>query len=604
MTVALLNPHAPSRRDYALYALVAVTILLLIKPHNPALVMQGTLQDPDSYMTLLRLRDALDAGHWFGYMVARDSSGGGVVLPWSHLMDGLILLLRAPLRLALPPASALYWAGILVGPLSVAALGLLCAWAAAPLASREWLWTAPVAAALAPPILNYGQLGDVTHHVALAALAVAAWGAAGRAAFGSRRDGGLAGCFVGLGIWLSPEAMPYGMMAIGGIFVSWATRPSPAVAKALAAAGTCLLAVIASGLVLDPPLAGRGAPELDRISAAFLVFSLLVCVACWVPHTLRLARLTLPARFAATGIAGAAAAAAWLALFPVYLRGLSGLMTPDEAVAFFGNIQEMQPLRTPGPLMLFALSGVLAVLAALAFTAAELRAGRAGSLPQVLWGYAGLCGAASLALAIMHLRFSIYPAAGAAVMLPMLLARVSRPGVKRWRVLLRPGLLAGFLCVPGLMGQMLITKAEAEQAASRKAGELQCSLQAASALLSPYTGHVILADVNAGPELLYRTGVKIVGSLYHTGIAGYMRLRAAWQASGLDAVPPELAAAKVDYVLICPDLSEAAALGHPPKTLYDRLNAGDAPGWLHPVAHESVSGWTLYGLTPEGAAPS
>ena len=604
MTVALPDPHGPSRREYVLCALVAVVILLLAKPHNPALVMHGTLQDPDSYMTLLRLRDALDAGRWFGNVVSRDASGDGVALPWSHLMDGLILLLRAPLRLALPPAAALYWAGVLIGPLSVGVLGFLCAWAAAPLASRQWLWTAAAAASLAPPILNYGQLGDVTHHVALGALSVAAWGAAGRAAFGSLRAGGLAGCFAGLGIWLSPEAMPYGMMALGGIAVSWAVRPSPAVAKALAAAGSCLLAVIVLGLLLDPPCAGRAVPELDRLSTAFLALGLLACAACWVPCAPRLAGLALPARFAVMGIVGAAAASAWLALFPAYLRGLAGLMTPDQAVAFFGSIQEMQPLRTPGLLTLFALNGVLAVLAALAFAAAGLRAGRARPLPQVLWGYAGLCGAVSLAMAIMHLRFSIYPAAGAAVMLPVLVSRVSRGRAERWRVLLRPGVLAGFLCAPGLMGQMLVTKAEAEQAAPRKAGELQCPLQAASDLLLPYAGHVVLADVNAGPELLYRTGVSIVGSLYHANIAGYMRLRAAWQASDLDAAPPELAAAKADYVLICPDPSEAAALGHPPQTLHDRLNAGDAPAWLHPVAHEPLSGWILYGLAPEDAAPS
>jgi len=71
----------------------------------------------------------------------------------------------------------------------------------------------PVAVALAPPIMGYGQLGGVTHHVALAVFAVGAWGAGGRAAFGSIRSGILLGLFAGFGIWLSPEALPFGMMA-------------------------------------------------------------------------------------------------------------------------------------------------------------------------------------------------------------------------------------------------------------------------------------------------------------------------------------------------------------------------------------------------------
>ncbi len=155
---------------------------------------------------------------------------------------------------------------------------------------------------------------------------------------------------------------------------------------------------------------------------------------------------------------------------------------------------------------------------------------------------------------------------------------------------------------PGLLGQWLITKAEAGQTAPHRPGEAQCSLRTAANLLSPYAGKVVLADMNAGPELLYWTGVKIVGSLYHTGIAGYMRLRAAWQVDSLDNIPPELPAAGVDCVLACPDPAEAAALGHPAVILWDRLDAGDPPSWLHPVAHEP-SGWTLYSLTPESAGP-
>ncbi len=280
-------------------------------------------------------------------------------------------------------------------------LGLLCAWTAAPLASGEWLWTA-AAAALAPPILNYGQFGDVTHHVPLVALAVGAWGAAGRASFGSVRAGWLAGLFAGLGLWVSPESMLYGMMAFGGIFVSWAARPTPGVAKALAAAGCCLLAVIASGLLLDPAHAGRSVPELDRLSAAFLALGLIVCAACWVPRAPCVARLMLAGRFALIAGIGMGGAALWLALFPAYLRGLAGLMTPDEAAAFFGGIQELRPLGMPGMFTLFALGGTLATLAASGFTIASFGVGQPRLLPRILWSYAAICGTASLAVAILH----------------------------------------------------------------------------------------------------------------------------------------------------------------------------------------------------------
>ena len=43
---------------------------------------------------------------------------------------------------------------------------------------------------------------------------------------------------------------------------------------------------------------------------------------------------------------------------------------------------------------------------------------------------------------------------------------------------------------------------------------------------------VVPADVNDTPDLLYRTQVRTVGSLYHRDIEAFARLRAAWR------VPP------------------------------------------------------------------
>src|SRR5579859_5127392 len=82
---------------HVLYFFTALTIVVLMSPHVAEHLMQGTLVNPDSYMRLVRIQEALDHGRWFGDVVSGDVSGLGDVLPWSHLLDGLILLLRAPL---------------------------------------------------------------------------------------------------------------------------------------------------------------------------------------------------------------------------------------------------------------------------------------------------------------------------------------------------------------------------------------------------------------------------------------------------------------------------------------------------------------------------
>ncbi|MEI9983570.1 MAG: hypothetical protein WDN69_10430 [Aliidongia sp.] len=119
-------------------------------------------------MRLVRIQEALDHGSWFGDVVSRYDSGRGVIVPWSHVLDGAILLLRAPLRLFLSAGEALFWAAAAVGPLSVGLLGMACAWAAASLTKGQWLWVAPFLAASVLPIVSYGVLGDATHHVLLA----------------------------------------------------------------------------------------------------------------------------------------------------------------------------------------------------------------------------------------------------------------------------------------------------------------------------------------------------------------------------------------------------------------------------------------------------
>ena len=577
-------------RGYGPHFVLALVTGLAIRFQAIPAVLHGALQDPDSYMRLVRMQDGLDAGHWFGNAVLRDASGTGVVLSWSHLLDGLILLLRAPLRLVLSPAAALFWAGVATGPLLLGALGAACAWAAAPLAARAWLWTASLAVAVAPAILNYGELGFVTHHVALVMVVVVAWGAAGRAAFGHSGAGAVAGAFVGLGIWLSPEAMPFGAMGLGAIFLSWAVRPRWGVAEACLAAGVSLLGVLATALVLDPPAGGLSAVALDRLSLPFLCLGGTVAALSCLP--LGLSGRSAGVRFAVLAGAAAASGAAWLALFPGFLRGLAGLMTPEEAAAFFSHIQEMAPLATPGAFALYALPGSLAAVAA------AILAALPGQPPlfRVLWLYAALCVAGCVGLAVAHFRFSPYSAAAAAIMLPILLRHLSAPAMLAWRPLFRPGLLMVFLCAPGLVGRSLVSRAQADEAASVVAYEADCPVATAVALLAPFAGSVVLAHVDDGPELLYRSRVATVGSLYHPNIAGYMRLRAAWRARDLERPPPELLATGARAILICPHHARMAMIDGPATTLFDRLNVGDTPAWLHADAGAPGSNWVLYQL--------
>jgi len=81
------------------------------------------------------------------------------------------------------------------------------------------------------------------------------------------------------------------------------------------------------------------------------------------------------------------------------------------------------------------------------------------------------------------------------------------------------------------------------------------------------------------PELLYRTPIRTVGSLYHRNAVAYLRLRDAWDSPPSDTVPAAVRATEAAYILICPSRAPPPAPG-PADTLWDRLRADRSPPWL------------------------
>ncbi|HUW80582.1 MAG TPA: hypothetical protein VMV54_06785, partial [Acidocella sp.] len=132
---------------FLLLFLLSAGLNILLGVHAWPAVLAGSLNDPDSYMRLLRIEQGIHAGHLVN-MVARDDSGAGVLVEWSRLLDALLWLMAAPLAVFIGWHRALYAAGVALGPLSVGALGAVLAWVVEPFAARRYLWTAAVAAAV------------------------------------------------------------------------------------------------------------------------------------------------------------------------------------------------------------------------------------------------------------------------------------------------------------------------------------------------------------------------------------------------------------------------------------------------------------------------
>lgn len=609
-------------------------------------VSHGGLLNPDSYMRLVRLREMVAAGAPLDG-VARDGSGQGMVLPWSHLLDSLVVLLAAPFAPWLGWDEAARRVAVGFGPLCMGALAAAVAWAVSPLAERRWRLVAPVMLVVSPPLVAYGLPGVLHHHVLLAVCAVMVAGWAGRAAAGGpggaregaregagqgadARAGLRAGAWGAVGLWFSPETAPFTLAAFAALGLSWLAGPGRAHAAAgLRGAGTAFLAVLAAAYAVDPPLDRPFDPALDRLSTVWLALGAACCASGWLAW---LASRWAPGPGPVPGrarLAGAAMAVlpplVWLCAFPRVLLGPDALMTPEQARAFFDVIGEMQPVAGWGEAARDLAPGALA---------AGLTAWWAAHRRSVPWAWAALCAAAAVGLGALHLRFAAYPAAFAAAALPVVLTRC--PGSEGRRLgrdggsappgqsvsggtrttemedaperggisgavvfrpsagvfipagpFARPALLLAFVAGP-LLG------ADAARASDAGAPPARCTAPPPVALLDPAAGEVVLTGPNEAPELLYRTGVLTVGSLYHRGIESYMRLRAAWRSGPADEQPDAVRATGARWVLACRGAARDLLVSDlPPDTLRDRLARGEAPPWLS-LAGSDEAGWMLW----------
>ena len=538
-------------------------------------VLQGALVNPDTAMRLLRLKASLAAGAPL-HAVMRDSSGHGTVLHWSHLLDALILAVAAPVAAVGGWDAGLRWATVVFGPVTVGLLALAVAWAIGPLARAGPgrlgpVWMAGLVLGLTNAIVSYGLSGVIHHHVLIAATAAMAVGYAIRSvALGDGRAGAYLGLWIAFGLWLSPEALAFGLMAYGGIWVSWLMQPTAAVGRAIAAAGFALFGVTVLAWVTDPPAAGYLAVEPDRISVMF------VWLTAGAAFAGSFTLLTLWARPIALA-AGIGTAVAWFVAYPQILRGTSGLMSPEQAAAFFGGILEMSPVNSPAAAILHLGSGSIAIIF-LAWAAWRRR--------SAVILYIMLCALVLVALGARHLRFAAYPATLAAGLLPIAIAMVMRSGLPdRIVARVRIAMIAAVLALPALGGYGLAALASGDRDLAEH-NNASCALGGATELVNPLGDAIVLTPVNDGPFLLWRTHIRTVGTLYHRGIEGYMRSDRAW----FDPADPHDAvlAAGATYVLLCPQSGLAAPAG----SLLARLVANDLPPWLE--RDGASGGYVLY----------
>jgi hypothetical protein len=559
--------------------------------------LDGSLVDPDSYMRLVRVGELVRDWHWFDGTIARANAPYGDTLHWTRPFDVLILLFALPASYAMDMERALYVAGFLVSPVLQLATALLLIWALRPVIQRDARFLPAVALFLQPGALAYSLLGRADHHALLLLVFVAVAGFMLRGLHNARdgRAPFIAGAFAAFGVWISVEFLLVAAICLTTLSLAWliGERDRASQGKWFAFG---LSAVILLALFVERPIDSLLVASYDRVSSVYYLVSVAILVFWRTAETLEGRRgpgLHLAGR-AALGTVGAVAVALVIAaVYPLFYAGPMAEVDPRIVPIWLDRVLEMRPLvpddrHSLGTFVIF-LGGVIVAIP-LFVVALMSERGSPRFFPYLFIGVALIL---LTLVALRHMRFSSYAELAFVMAFAVLFDRFLR-----WTGTIDTDLLRGFLrgsfisilvVGPLVVGNTLMarptnhTDAAGQSLSGCDAGAVAAYLESDPRWrMAPQT---ILAFMDIGPELLYRTRHRVIGTPYHRngdGIFDGHRMLATGDLAEARALAEQR---RVDLILLCQSSAERAfyAAAEGEENLYALLDRGTPPGWLSAV---------------------
>ena len=490
----------------------------------------------------------------------------------------LLVVLALPLSAFFGFGDALFRAGVIISPILHVIAALALAWAVRPLIGRAGGYLAGALTSVQFGIVGYATVGHADHHLLLALITILAFGFMLRA-LAAAGPGWAAGLVLAVGIWVGPEALIVTGLCLASGGLVWLTGEEDG-----AGLNVSLALGLTLGLVLVV-LAERGVAGFldvgyDRVSIVHVTGGGLV-LAFWAAVRAFSGPWGPGSRVLAAGAGAAGAGAVLWALFPKVLLGPLGGVDP-ALLPIIADISEFAPVGD-FPRFLVYLGGTLI---AVPWSLWRLRTHWGG---PGRWG--GCLAAAALivylALAVNWIRGSMYVGIFVAVFVADLISRLEARLARRPRAAI--GSIAFVFSAVVLAVGPLAAGVAGVAAANGEGVEPRCPIQELSRHLngdewglSPRT---ILASPNFGPELLYRTGHRVVSTLHHPNAGGILDsigiLGGNDEAQTLGLIRKR----RVDLIMICVHgIGDGYLRGRDDgRILYRRLVDGNLPPWARAV---------------------
>ena len=559
-------------------------------------LIADVLIDPDSYMRLVRIQELVQGWQWFDGTIERANAPYGDTLHWTRPFDLLILLLALPASLALELDRAIFVAGLAVSPLMQLATALLLIWALRP-AIRPAFWFLPALALfLQPGALAYSLTGRADHHALLLLVFVAVAGFTLRALRNKldARPALCAGLAAGFGVWLSVEFLLVAGICFAALGLAWLFgERERAQQSKWCALGMSLMLVAA--LFVERPLERAFEASYDSVSGVQYLLAVGILVFWQAVEALEARSRSGPGFVARAFLAGAGAGALALmvgGVYPLFFAGPMAEVDPRIVPIWLDRVLEMRPLiprdRETLGRFIFFLGGLGVVFPLFLKILAEER----GSPRFYPYLFIALACLLLGVVAIFHTRFSIY-GAGAfilafAVVLDRFLQWSGRIGNSLVRGVLRGGFIGLMLMGPLLIGGTLMARDTASDPGGQPLAGCNVREMAGYLESDPQWNaepRTLLTFMDIGPELLYRTRHRVVGTPYHSNGDGIYDGHRMLATDDLAAARGLMEQRGIDLVLLCLSPPERSfyVRADGKENLYKRLAEGNPPSWLVPV---------------------
>jgi hypothetical protein len=540
--------------------------------------IQGfALSDTDDNMRIMQVRALLAGQDWYDLRQHRLNPPHGADIHWSRLVDLPIAGLRLLMAPFLGGPGAERWA-VALAPL----LPMLVAIYALAATIRRMV--APAAFALGIGILfcAHSSMGmwaplRIDHHGwQLAMLALGMMGLADA----KRAQGGVVlGASTALSFAIGLEMLLY-FALMGGIAVLLWVRDE-AQARRLAAYGATLAGGCSLAFLIFASNANR-APVCDALSPVWLSVTVaggaVALLLAWLSPASWQARLGIAA-------AGGAAVAGFYAMAWPNCLGRLEQSSPELHQLWLDNVREARPVYRHG--LQTAVS--IAALPIAGLIGYGLMLWRNRSDPAALAAWAALAAPALLAAALLLWQSRAGPASqllavpGATALAWLLIPHFRTSRLMLVRVL---ATVVAFALISGILPQQIVRfwpQKETRFGRTVNAANGRCPTMAALRPIAMQPRGQVLTFVDLGPRLIALTHHDAVAGPYHRNQQDIIDVQKAFRGSAENA-RATIERRGIDYVLICPNLSESTIYQAEAKQgFYMQLMRGHVPAWLEAV---------------------